>query len=125
MLKLIFVGLGGFLGSISRYLVSGLVYTMLEEPWLPYGTFAVNITGCFLIGFLSGLAEMRQVLTPEIRLFVFVGFLGSFTTFSTFGYELFTFARDGQFIAALTNLSLHFVLGFGAVWFGFTLSKFV
>ena len=83
----------------------------------------VNVIGCLLIGLLGGLSETRQIFTPEIRALILIGFLGGFTTFSTFGYEIFTVARDGQFASALTNLMLHIILGFGAVWFGFSMSK--
>ncbi len=124
MLKLFIVGIGGFTGSIFRYIVSGVVYRLLDNPWFPYGTLVVNVIGCLLIGLLGGLSGTRQVFTPEIRAFILIGFLGGFTTFSTFEYEIFTVARDGHVIAAFTNLTLHLILGFGAVWMGFSLSKF-
>jgi CrcB protein len=76
-----------------------------------------------LFGFLIGLSENRQLFTPETRMLIFVGFLGGFTTFSTFGYEVFSFARDGQIISLLVNILLHLVLGIGAVWLGYSLSK--
>ncbi|TFH00522.1 MAG: fluoride efflux transporter CrcB [Calditrichales bacterium] len=123
MIKLLLVGSGGFLGSISRYLVSGVLYRMLEKPVFPYGTLAVNIIGCLLIGLLGGLSEQRQILSAEVRLLLMVGFLGGFTTFSTFGYELFIFARDGQILNALMNMALHVILGFVAVWLGFVISR--
>lgn len=125
MIKLLWVGAGGFIGAISRYVVSGMFYKLFGKTWFPYGTLAVNVIGCLLIGFLSGIAEDRQVFSPELRLLVFIGILGGFTTFSTFGYEIFSFARDGQFISSLTNLALHIILGLGAVWLGFTFSKMI
>ena len=125
MLKFLFVGIGGFLGSISRYYVGGLVHRYLDKPWFPYGTLAVNIIGCLVIGFLSGLAEDYQVFSPETRLIVFIGFLGGFTTFSTFGFETFQFLRDGQLLAMVSNISLHLFFGLGAVWAGYTLSKLI
>lgn len=123
MLKFIMVGTGGFLGSILRFIVSGMVHQFLSEPLFPIGTLVVNIIGCLLIGLGSGLAEIRQIITPELRLFIFVGFFGGFTTFSTFGFELFSFAREGQFISTLMNLSLHIVLGVTAVWLGHSLAR--
>ena len=125
MVKILFVGIGGFLGSIARYWASGMVHRVLDKSWFPVGTLAVNVIGCLLIGFLGGLAEKSQFFTPELRLMVFIGFLGGFTTFSTFGFEIITFARDGEIINALTNLVLHIVLGIGAVWLGFVLSKII
>ena len=123
MFKLVFIGAGGFFGSIFRYIISGLIYKIMGESWFPYGTLVVNIMGCFLIGFLSGLSENRQLFNPETRLFIFVGFLGGFTTFSTFGYEVFSFAHAGQIVSSLSNISLHLFLGLGAVWAGYSFSK--
>ena len=117
------VGMGGFAGSICRHLTSELSNKIFSEPFFPYGTIMVNVAGCLLIGFLGGLSETREVFTSEIRALILIGFLGGFTTFSTFGYEIFTIARDGQFAAAITNLILHIILGLGAVWVGFSLYK--
>ncbi len=121
---MLMVGLGGFAGSICRYWVSALSQRLFNDPFFPYGTLTVNVVGCLFIGLLSGLSDARQIFSPEIRVLVLVGFLGGFTTFSTFGYEIFTAARDGQFFSVLINLMLHLVLGFGSVWLGFSLSKF-
>lgn len=125
MVKLLWVGAGGFLGAISRYIVSGLIYRVFGKGWFPLGTLAVNVIGCLLIGFLSGIAEDRQIFSPELRLLVFIGILGGFTTFSTFGYEIFSFTRDGQIVSSMVNLFLHIGLGLGAVWFGFSISKMI
>lgn len=125
MFKIFMVGMGGFAGSICRYLVSGLSHRLFDDPFFPYGTLAVNVLGCLFIGLLGGLSETRQIFTPEIRALVLIGFLGGFTTFSTFGYEIFTVARDGQMASAMTNLMLHLILGFGSVWLGFSLSKLI
>lgn len=125
MLKIMMVGLGGFAGSVCRYIISDVSHRVFNASFFPYGTLTVNVIGCLLIGLLGGLSESRQIFSPEIRALILIGFLGGFTTFSTFGYETFTFARDGQVIPALTNLLLHLILGFGSVWFGFSLSKLV
>ncbi len=123
MIKILLVGTGGFIGSILRYLMSGLVYQLLAKPWFPYGTMAVNITGCFLIGLCGGLAETRQLFSPEARSFLFIGLFGGFTTFSTFGYETVALLRDGQMVSALSNILLHVILGLGAVVLGDGLSR--
>lgn len=117
------VGIGGFLGAVSRYAVSGWVHRWLNNPWFPYGTLTVNILGCFLIGILGGMAESRHLFSPEIRLLTMVGFLGGFTTFSSFGYESLGLLRDGQFAGMLWNLGLHIVLGLFAVWLGLNLTR--
>ena len=123
--KIFMVGTGGFIGSIARYLMSGWVHDFLDKPMFPYGTLVVNVLGCFLIGLLNGIFEARQIFSPELRLLVFVGFLGGFTTFSTFGYELFSFLRDSQFLSTAMNVVLSVVLGLIAVWLGHTLSKLI
>jgi len=123
MLKIFLIGVGGFIGSILRYATSGFVLKIFGKPYFPYGTLVVNILGCLLVGYLIGISENRQVFNPEIRMFIFVGFLGGFTTFSTFGYEVFSSTRDGQIISLLINILLHLVLGLGAVWVGYFLSK--
>ncbi len=125
MFLLFLIGSGGFLGAISRYAASGLVYRLVKSPWFPYGTLAVNILGCVLIGFISGLAESRQILTSDTRTFLLIGFIGSFTTFSTFSFETFNLARDGQFISAFLNLGLHLFLGLLGVWIGHILAKLI
>lgn len=125
MQKILLVGLGGFIGAIFRYALSGFIYRVFEKPFFPYGTLAVNVLGCLLIGFLGGLSENRQIFNPEIRLLIFIGILGSFTTFSTFGYEIFSFARDGQMLASALNLGLHLILGLSAVWVGYVLSRLI
>jgi fluoride exporter len=125
MIKILMVGMGGFAGSICRYIISDLSHRLFSDPFFPYGTIIVNVAGCFFIGLLGGLSETRQVFTPEIRALILIGFLGGFTTFSTFGYEIFTVARDGQFASALINLLLHLILGFGSVWLGFSISRIV
>lgn len=122
MVKLLMVGMGGFMGSVARYLLSGLVHRLLNNAWFPYGTLAVNVCGCFLIGFLGGLSDSRQVFSPEIRLFLFLGVLGGFTTFSTFGYETISLARNSATLA-FANVAVQIVLGLGAVWFGNGVSR--
>ena len=117
------VGIGGFIGAVSRYAVGGWVHRWLNSPWFPYGTLTVNILGCFIIGIIGGLAETRQLFSPEIRLLTMVGFLGGFTTFSSFGYESLGLLRDGQFAGMLWNIGLQVVLGMLAVWLGLNLTR--
>jgi CrcB protein len=125
MMNVWLVGLGGFLGAISRYGLNGLIYWALREPLFPYGTLAVNVFGCLIIGFASGLADGRGLLSPEVRVFFLIGFLGSFTTFSTFGYETLQFLRDGQLLSASLNVLLQVGLGLGGVWIGDALARIV
>ncbi len=124
MLLILFVGAGGFLGAIARYLVGGWVQDFLQKPSFPYGTLTVNVVGCLLIGMLMGLVESRQLFGPEIRGFLLIGLLGGFTTFSTFGYETIELIRGGQATAAVANVTLQVGLGLAAVWAGYSLSRF-
>ncbi|PID40897.1 MAG: fluoride efflux transporter CrcB, partial [Proteobacteria bacterium] len=110
-MELAIIGLGGFIGAIFRFLVSGGVQALLKSAAFPAGTMAVNIIGCLLIGLGGGLMESRQLFSPEWRAFLFVGVLGSFTTFSTFGLETFNLARGGQWLPALSNVGISLILG--------------
>jgi fluoride exporter len=125
LINILLIGFGGFIGSIMRYLASGYVQQATKSVGFPYGTLAVNIIGCFLLGFLAQLAESRGAFTSETRLFVFVGILGGFTTFSTFGNETLNLARDSQMMNALANVGANVILGLLAVWLGRTVSYLV
>lgn len=119
---MLLVGAGGFIGSILRYWVSGWVQQVTKSVGFPYGTLTVNVLGCFVIGFLAQLAESRGLFTSEARLFVFIGILGGFTTFSTFGNETLNLARDSQMMSALANIGASVIIGLFAVWLGRMLS---
>jgi CrcB protein len=117
------VGAGGFLGSLLRYWMSGAVYALLPVPRLPWGTLAVNALGCFAIGLLGGLAETRGILTSTGRVFLLIGVLGGFTTFSTFGYETLALLREQAITRAALNVVLQLTLGLTAVWGGLATSR--
>jgi len=125
MINILLVGFGGFIGSVSRYLASGYVQQAMKSIDFPYGTLVVNVVGCFIIGFLAQLAEDRGVFTSQSRLFVFTGFLGGFTTFSSFGNETLNLARDSQMMNALANVGANVLLGLFAVWLGRTVSYLI
>ena len=105
-----------------RYGLGGLVHRILPRATFPFGTLSVNLIGCLLIGIVGGMAESRQMFGPELRVFMLVGLLGGFTTYSTFGYETFAMLRDGEALRASANLLVHVLLGLAAVWLGYTLS---
>jgi CrcB protein len=115
---LLLIALGGALGSVLRYLFSGYVQDWSRSAGFPFGTLAVNVLGCFIIGSLSQLADARGVFTSEARALVFVGVLGGFTTFSTFGNESINLLRAGENGPALLYVGAHVLLGLGAVWLG-------
>ena len=125
ILDLVYVGLGGLIGSIGRYLVSGAVHQVFPNVYFPVGTAIVNISGCFMIGILTGLADLRNLLSPELRMFLFIGLLGGFTTFSTFGHESVAFMRDGAFLHAVGNVLIQVIIGLSGVWFGYNLTRYL
>ena len=120
MIEVCAVGLGGFVGAIARYGLSGLVHTRYAGSF-PLGTLVVNVLGCLVIGALLSLVETRPLLHPRARLFLVMGLLGSFTTFSTLGFETLQLLRDREVAGALLNVGANVVLGVGAVavgWMG-------
>jgi CrcB protein len=122
MPKLFFVGLGGFVGTIFRYWLSGLIARRYGETF-PLGTLVVNAIGCFVIGFLFYYFYDRGLATPTARTVVLIGLIGGFTTFSSYGLQTFTLLRDGQLFLALVNVLASNVLGLTLVWLGYVLAK--
>ena len=123
--SILLVGAGGFLGAIARYLISrGVDQLPLAASGFPFGVLAVNVAGCLIIGLLGGLASSHGMFSAGsgARVFLFVGLLGGFTTFSAFGYDTIMLARDGSALQALGNVALSVVLGLGAVWSGYKLA---
>jgi CrcB protein len=118
MTNILLVGLGGFIGSIMRYLLSGYVQQSIRNVDFPFGTLAVNVIGCFVIGFLSQLAEQRGIFASESRAFIFIGILGGFTTFSSFGNETLDLARNSRMMSAFVNVGASVIIGLFAVWLG-------
>ena len=116
--EVLLVGAGGFIGSISRYLLGGWAHALWPRAGFPIGTLLVNIAGCFCIGLLAGFIEHRQMFGPEARLFLLIGLLGGFTTFSTFAYETLGLMRGSALLAALLNAVGHVALGLLAAWGG-------
>ena len=119
-LSLLYVALGGALGSISRYLLGAWTLTLGKNIDFPYGTLAVNLIGCFVIGFLSQLVETRSSFTAEARAFIFIGLLGGFTTFSAFGNDTINLLREGRMFHALANVAANVIVGLALIWFGRT-----
>jgi CrcB protein len=116
--NLLAVGVGGAIGAMARYLLSGAVHRWIPG-FFPYGTFVVNIVGCLVFGVIVGLAESRFVVGPGTRAFLLVGVIGGFTTFSSFTFETFELVRGGQILAAGVNVIGQVAIGFLALWAGF------
>jgi CrcB protein len=120
---IVFIGAG--LGGVLRYLMSPAVQNLSKDWSFPIGTFSVNMLGCFVIGFLGQLAESKGLFQGDTRLFLFVGMLGGFTTFSSFGFETFQLLRDGQILYAMLNAVLQVAIGLLLVWAGWVLGRVV
>jgi CrcB protein len=120
--NLLAVGMGGALGALARYGLSGLAHRLYSGDF-PLGTLAVNVLGCVAIGALAWMVEDRQMFGPEARLFVRIGFLGSLTTFSTFGHETFELLRDAEWLPALANVGANVLLGLTGVALGWIGAK--
>lgn len=118
MKHLLLVGLGGFIGSVARFLVS-----KLNLSWhflsIPMGTLTVNVLGSFIIGILVGISTKSDLISTDLRLFLMVGFCGGFTTFSSFSSENLMLMQNGQVFTVLIYTSLSILLGFLAVYLGY------
>lgn len=115
--KYLMVGIGGFLGAIARFWLGGYISEKMGARF-PYGTFVINCTGCFLIGFIITLMAERTHWSANWRYLISIGFIGAYTTFSTFEYETFRAMQDGEMFIAFLNVATSVVVGFVAVWIG-------
>jgi fluoride exporter len=118
MIKLILIaGTGGFVGTVARFLASRYFQNLFLSAF-PFGTFLVNVTGCLLIGVFYGISQKGNMLTPELRMFLTVGFCGGFTTFSTFAGENIALLKDGNFLYFALYTGLSVFLGLMATYLG-------
>jgi CrcB protein len=118
MEQYLYIGLGGFLGSIARFGLASVIQNRTESLF-PYGTLAVNIIGCFVIGLLMTLFQERVTAGPNLRLFLVIGLLGGFTTFSSFSYDTFAMLKSGNVMGAGLNAGLSLFGCLLATWAGF------
>ncbi len=119
---LIYIGAGGFIGSVSRYVVSKFIDRFAISSF-PFGTLAVNIAGCFLIGLIYGLTEKGFLLNSGLRLFLVVGICGGFTTFSTFAHENIMLMKNSAFLYTAFYISMSVFFGMLAAYAGNLLVK--
>ena len=122
-LSYIYIAIGGALGALSRYFLSIWIYNRTNQVF-PLGTFVVNIVGCFLLGLFYTLSLEKVDIAPQVRMGISVGFLGAFTTFSTFSLETLNVIRENNLIIALLNIVLSVTIGLLAVWLGATAANF-
>jgi len=116
--NILLVGAGGFAGAILRYLVGNLAQQMSGSTTFPFGTLTVNVIGCFVIGVLAYLARTYNLFSIQAQHLILIGFLGAFTTYSTFGNDTVWMLREARPVPALLYVGAHIVVGFSAVWMG-------
>jgi fluoride exporter len=121
LLKYLVIGAGGFLGAVARYLLGNYIGSRYGVRF-PYGTFVINMSGSFLVGFILTLLS-RTTASQYWRYLIPIGFIGAYTTFSTFEYETFRAVQEGQSITGLLNVALSVIVGFAAVWVGAVLGR--
>lgn len=120
--KTFWVGIGGFVGANTRYWLGGWAASRFGTQF-PWGTFIINITGSFILGLFTTLVTERFMASPNLRLLVAIGFVGAYTTFSTFEYETFMLVDSGSFMRASLNIILSVLAGFFAVGIGVRLAQ--
>ncbi|HXX59321.1 MAG TPA: fluoride efflux transporter CrcB [Dehalococcoidales bacterium] len=121
MKQILFLAVAGALGTLSRYGLGGLAQKISVN--FPYGTLIINLLGCLIIGFIMQVALNTDLIPSNLRVVITIGFLGAFTTFSTFSYETIKFMEDGAFVAAILNITSNVGLGLLATFFGILLGR--
>lgn len=122
--KFFIVGIGGFVGSVLRFWVATYIGQRMGTRF-PYGTFLINVTGSFLVGFVMTVLTEKAYLSPNWRYLIPIGFIGGYTTFSTFEYETLRAIQDGQLTVGMLNVILSVLIGFLMVWMGVMAGKAV
>ncbi len=119
---ILIIGTGSFIGGVSRFLVSRFIQNFALSAF-PFGTFIVNVSGCFLIGLFYGLSERGHLLNNELRMFLTVGIIGGYTTFSTFANENVALLKESEFFYFALYTGLSVFIGFLATYLGNFITK--
>jgi CrcB protein len=122
MMRLVWLGVAGVCGTLARYGLSGWVQRVAGAGF-PWGTLVVNLVGCFLFGLVWALAEYRLAISAELRTIVLIGFMGAFTTFSSFAFETSQLFRDSQYLMACANIAGQNILGIAGLFAGLALGR--
>ena len=122
MSRYVMIAIGGAVGSILRYQVATMIQARVAVGF-PYGTFVVNITGCLIMGFVTALLTERLVVDPNWRFLIPIGFVGAYTTFSTFELETFRAVTEGSWGIVGAYVGGSFIAGYIALWFGFFVAR--
>ncbi len=118
MKQFILVGIGGCVGAVARYKLGGFLLHLTTDWRFPFSTFIVNVSGCFMAGILAGLVEKHDLFRPDLRLFLFTGLLGGYTTFSAFGLETVYLLQRHEVLVAMAYVVLSGLVGILALWLG-------
>ena len=116
------IAIGGAVGAIARYQLAAMIQARIPVGF-PYGTFVVNVTGCLVMGFATALLTERLVVHPNWRFLIPIGFIGAYTTFSTFELETFRAVSEGAWPTAIANVAGSFIAGYLALWVGFIVAR--
>lgn len=122
--KVLFLSLGGVLGTLARYYLVNITHRILGTNF-PYGTLSVNLAGCFLVGLFGALAQKKLFFGPGLSLLLMVGFCGAFTTFSSYIFETHGLMQNGEMVKALGNVVLNIVLGFAVFKLGLIIGEMI
>ncbi len=123
MINVLLVGAGGFLGAAARYGVVVAVGKLFTSPGFPWGVLVANVAGSFIIGVLAGIGDSRHIWSEQARLFLFLGLLGGFTTFSSISNDTLAMLRASNYVSAMGNVGLSLALGLAAVAVGYVAGK--
>ena len=123
MLKVLLIAVGGAAGTLTRYGTYTLLQRPMERTLFPFGTLAVNLLGCLVMGLLQGLFQGRVVSDPRVQVALTVGFLGGYTTFSAYGWDTTAFLEEKQYLLATVNVAANNVLGIGLVIVGYLVAR--
>lgn len=115
---MLFIGMGGFIGAISRYMISSQVQQLNKGIFFPWGTVSVNLLGCLMIGILIQLNESFYTFSPEIKNFIFIGILGALTTYSTFSNDTMNLILDQRYMTSMVYILIHIIIGLLALFSG-------
>jgi CrcB protein len=121
-MQILYLAIAGALGAVSRFLLSGATYRLLGSGF-PYGTLCVNVVGSLLIGFVMQVGLSMDIIPQQLRTVITAGFLGAFTTFSTFSYETLNYIQDGVWGMALLNIAVNVIVCLLAVFAGIIIGK--
>ncbi len=116
------IAIGGAIGAVARYQIAAMIQARVPVGF-PYGTFVVNVTGCLMMGVTMALLTERLVLHPNWRFLIPIGFIGAYTTFSTFELETFAAVSEGAWAIAAANVVGSMVAGYAALWAGFAAAR--